>query len=58
VSRASVPEQDCAAEEDEEQEEDEADQVEHQAVGADHAAEAEALEKCVLMVRVGRVLGA
>jgi hypothetical protein len=45
MSRASVPEQDCAAQEDEEQEQKEADEVEHQAVGADDAPEAEALNE-------------
>src|SRR3954452_24102872 len=44
-SRSFVPDRERAAEEDEEQEEHEADQVEHEAVGADDAAEAEALQE-------------
>jgi len=45
VTKASVPEHDRAAEDDEEQKEHEADQVEHEAVRADDAAKAEDLEK-------------
>src|SRR5438128_10741442 len=45
ASRSSIPDRGRAAEEDEEQEEHEADQVEHEAVGADDAAEPEALQE-------------
>src|SRR5947208_7664271 len=45
VSRPSASDRDHAAEEDEEQKEHEADQVQHEAVGADDAAEAKALHE-------------